>query len=834
MKRIFSLLLWLGFSLWSAALPAQGVITGQLTDAGGDPLPGAHVKVLETGDLTIADETGLYRIEGLQPGTYHLRFSFVGFKPVVRTTVVKEGTSKTILHLQLKEEVIQLQGLEVRANRNVLMQICPSALVSSKKITDADDARDLPYILQTLPSVLVTSDAGAGIGYTDLRIRGVDATRINVTINGIPVNDAESQKVYWVDMPDILSSLNDLQVQYGLGSSSLGAGAFGANLNLSTLGDRSKPAADVRLALGSFNTRRATFAYSSGLLGPKARAKKAVGAFLSARLSRISSDGYIDRASSNLRSYYAEAGYRFPEAELRFVAFGGHERTYQAWYGVPARFIDDPEQRTYNPAGTEKPGEPYPDEVDDYTQQHYQLFFKKRLNRNCYLNLAAHYTKGFGYYEQYKAGQNLGDYGLVDSVFCQAPQTCTTDLVRRRWLDNDFYGGVWGLHYTNNPGTFNLSWAGGLNRYEGLHYGEVIWAQLYGQNEKDWRYYEDEATKSEANTFVKATYTLRDRLNFRADLQLRRVKYAYTYRQLGEKAEDTRLFFNPKLGLSYDLAGQSRLFAFVALAHREPNRNDYVDASPQSVPRPERMVDYELGFRQMGDKLSAAITLYYMDYRDQLVLNGKINDVGEYTRVNIPRSYRRGLELQLGYHPTADLAFSLNATLSQNRIVYFEEYVDAYGDLGQYFQEVFVWENTPLAFSPSLMAKGGLQWALPFGKRSWSLRFFTQYVSGQYINNAGDERAYLNPYFVSEARIAWKRDLFMQGAAAFGASRKREKVGSLHLFLQVNNLFNALYATNAWAYKFYDFPFGKQYVLGYYPQATRNFMAGLRMEFSGQ
>ena len=812
---------------------AQGVITGQITDAEGEPLPGAYIKVLQTGQVATANETGLYRVEGLEPGTYDLRFSFVGFKPELRTTRVKEGTAKTIMHVQLKEEVIQLKGLEVRANRVELLGTATTTVLRQKELMAADDARDLPYLLQGLASVLVTSDAGAGVGYTDLRVRGVDATRINATINGIPLNDAESQKVYWVDLPDIVSSMEDLQLQRGVGSSTFGTGAFGANLNLSTLSDRSKPRAELRLGGGSFNTRRATFSYTSGLLGHRAKAKEPEGAFLYGRFSRILSDGYIDRASSDLRSYYAEAGYRFARAELRFVAFGGHERTYQAWYGVPAEYIDEPDLRTYNPAGTEKPGEPYPDEVDDYTQQHYQLFYKRQLNRNWYLNLAAHYTKGFGYYEQYKAEQELDAYGLLSPPVCQSGD-CTTDLVRRRWLDNDFYGAVWGLHYTNNSGTFNLSWAGGVNRYEGLHYGEVIWAQIYGLSEKDHRYYEDRAVKSEANTFVKATYTIQDRLSLQADLQLRQMDYAYAYRQLNQDARASHLFFNPKLGLTYELGSGSWLFAFVAHAQREPNRNDYVDASPESVPRPERMMDYELGFRQMNQKLQFALTLYYMDYRDQLVLSGKINDVGEYTRINVARSYRRGIEAEAGWMAREDLQLSLNATLSDNRIRKFDEYVDVYTELGDYYQEVFVRENTPLSFSPALIAKGGLQWNPSFLKRAWTLRFFSQYVSRQYIDNSGDERASLAPYWVSEARIGWSRDLFARSAAPFGlpGAAGREKVGSLHLFLQVNNLFNALYETNAWAYKYIALPpGGTQYLLGYYPQAGRNFVVGGRIGF---
>ncbi len=837
MKRFFlltSLLcLFSAFSL-PQKTTAQGLITGQITDIKGEPLPGAHVEIPAEGKVSIANEKGVYRIEKLEPGTYELLFSYVGYQTEKRTTRVVEGTAKTILHVQMQEQIISLNALEVRALRPSQEAPFTSETLNKKQLSKADNGRDIPYLLQDLPSVLVTSDAGAGIGYTDLRIRGIDATRINVTINGIPLNDAESQKVYWVDLPDLVGSLQDLQIQRGVGASTNGPAAFGASLNLNTLQNNVQPSALIRSSAGSFNTLHTAVNFQTGLLGPRAKNKKEPqGFFFGSRLSRIQSDGYIDRASARLRSYYAEAGYQSSLSELRLIAFGGHERTYQAWYGVPAEYLDDPQQRTYNPAGTEKSGEPYPDEVDDYTQQHFQALFKRRLNPNYYFNLAAHYTRGYGYYEQYKADEWMADYGLADSLFCPDGQ-CPTDLVRRRWLSNHFYGAVWALHYTSNSTSLRLIYSGATNRYIGDHFGEVIWAQRFGQSEKDLRYYQNNAQKSEVNNYLKLEYRPSLTWLFYLDAQSRYLNYQFEGKNSDGQAAPQEVslhFFNPKAGFSWFINEQLRAYASVAVGHREPNRNDYVDSSPESRPHPEKLTDFELGFRQTGEKFQSGLTLYYMLYKDQLALTGQINDVGEYTRINIPQSFRRGLEAELRYRPLRSIQLSLNATLSDNRIKNFTEYIDAYSDAGEFSQIRVEHENTPLAFSPAFLAKGSLQWNInpPHAQKgAWIFTLFGQYVSRQYIDNTGDVKASIDPYFLSEARLSW-RTTWPTDRLSFGES-PQDKARQIELFVQINNLFNTLYETNAWVYKNISLDTSsKNYLLGYYPQATRHFFVGAKL-----
>ncbi len=822
------------FSFFSQTTTAQGLITGQVTDIEGEALPGAHVEIRSPKKIAITNEKGVYRLEGLQPGTYELFFSYVGYQTEKRTTRIVEGTSKTILHVQMQKQIVSLTALELRALRPSQEAPFTSEMLDKKQLDKEDNGRDIPYLLQNLPSVIATSDAGTGIGYTDLRIRGIDATRINVTINGIPLNDAESQKVYWVDLPDLVGSLQDLQIQRGVGSSTNGPAAFGASLNLNTLQNNHRPSASFRSSAGSFNTLHTAVSLQTGLLGPRAKNKKdPKGFFLNSRLSRIQSDGYIDRASARLRSYYTEMGYQNPLSELRLIAFGGHERTYQAWYGVPAEYLNDPQQRTYNPAGTEKSGEPYPDEVDDYTQQHFQALFKRKLSPNYYFNLAAHYTRGYGYYEQYKAEELMADYGLIDTAFCPNGQ-CSTDLVRRRWLSNHFYGTTWALHYTSNSTNLRLIYGGAANRYIGDHFGEVIWAQRFGQREKDLRYYQNTARKNEANNYLKLEYRPSSDWLFYLDAQSRFLNYQFEGKNSDGQAAPQEVslhFFNPKAGLSWFINEQMRAYASVAIGQREPNRNDYVDSSPDSRPLPERLTDFELGFRQNGEKLQTGLTLYYMLYRDQLTLTGQINDVGEYTRINIPQSFRRGIEAEAHYRLLRPLRLLLNATLSDNRIKRFAEYIDAYGNAGEFSQIRVEHENTPLAFSPSLIAKAGLQWALNpshSSKGAWTLSFFGQYVSRQYLDNSGDRQASIDPYLVSEARISWSRS-WQLGRLSFGESPD-DKTNRLEFFFQVNNLFNTLYETNGWVYKSISLDTSaKNYLLGYYPQATRHFLLGAKI-----
>ncbi|MCB0640590.1 MAG: TonB-dependent receptor, partial [Phaeodactylibacter sp.] len=549
-----------------------------------EPLAGAGVFVLETQKGTSTDERGVYKLQGLEPGTYTLRVTYVGYERALRKGQIVKGTSQTILHVQLTETVFTMEGVTVRATRAQEEAPFTFKTLDQKELQVNDLGVDMPYLLQWTPGVVVTSDAGTGVGYTGIRIRGTDPTRVNVTINGIPLNDAESQGVFWVNMPDFAASVQDVQIQRGVGTSTHGAGAFGATINLNTSDLEPEAYGRLSTAFGSFNTWKGSANFGTGLLHDKFT--------LDGRISRIQSDGYIDRGSANLESFYLSGAYTGDKSLLRLVLFSGQEVTYQAWNGVPAAFVDDPELRTYNSAGTEKPGEPYENEVDNYGQTHYQALYHQFLSRNWNLDLALHYTRGAGYFEQYKADQNRLDYGL-DTVFLAQDSIVTeSDLVRRLWLDNHFYGGTYALNYVNNSSRLKVTLGGAWNQYLGAHYGERLWGELLPAGaEPVARYYENDATKTDFNTFLKVDYDLTEKLQIFGDLHFRQVDYTFLgfNRNLENVEQSVQLrFFNPKAGLAYVLNEQTDLYASFAVGQREPNRDDFVNSTPESRPTPEK------------------------------------------------------------------------------------------------------------------------------------------------------------------------------------------------------------------------------------------------------
>ena len=660
---------------------------------------------------------------------------------------------------------------------------------------------------------MVTSDAGTGFGYTGIRIRGTDPTRINVTINGIPLNDSESQGVFWVDLPDFISSADDVQIQRGVGTSTNGAGAFGATINLSTTQMRPDAYARVTGSAGSFNTLKTNVQFGTGHIKDRFAVE--------GRLSRITSDGYIDRAEADLRSYFLSASYLGDKSRLHANVFSGHEITYQAWYGVPPELLSDPETRTFNPAGTEKPGTPHEDEVDNYRQTHAQLMYNWQVADEWDLNLSGHYTRGKGFFEQYKAGESFSSYGL-EPVRLGGETFETTDLIRRLWLDNDFYGLTYSAIYQPLGERFDLTLGGGYNIYEGAHFGEIIWAELALNIDQGMRYYDNDATKTDFNTFAKVNYRLAGRWNAFADLQYRRVFYEFLgfNRRLESVVQDAELhFFNPKLGLSRELGDRGLIYASFAVANREPNRNDFVNTTPAERPEPEHLYNTELGFRKSWTHAALGANLYHMYYRDQLALNGQINDVGEYTRVNIDKSYRLGIELVGGGRLAPGLEFNGNLTLSRNKVNAFTEFVDVYDEDFNYLgQEQISRENTDLAFSPSVISGSELTYSLlrEMEDHQLDISWLTKYVSRQYIDNTSDEDNAIDPYTFTDLRLRYRL-------------RLREGP-ELALTLLARNIFNALYEANAWSYRYV---FAGQTVLdqGFFPQAGRNFLVGLSAEF---
>lgn len=700
---------------------------------------------------------------------------------------------------------IALQALEVFANtveisstRAGSQSPFTKSEISKESLEKQNLGQDLPILLNQTPSVVVNSDAGAGVGYTGIRIRGTDATRINVTINGIPVNDAESQGVFWVNTPDIASSTGSIQVQRGAGSSTNGAGAFGASINLSTNEYNELPYAEFHHSAGSFNTFKNTIKVGSGLLGKHFT--------LEARLSSITSDGYVDRASSNLKSYYLSAAYYGKTTNIRFNHFSGREKTYQAWYGVLQSVMDT--NRTYNAAGTEKPGTPYHNETDNYGQDYYQLFLNQLIVPNLKLNVALHATKGKGYYEQYKALQTFSKYRLPDAIIGDDTLT-STDLVRQLWLDNWFYGGIFNLNYT--PEKWDITIGGGWNKYDGLHYGKVVWAQYSQGFFNDYEWYRHRSFKTDFNIYLKAQFNPIKNLFLYVDLQLRTVQYQINgFRNNPDIVQNNNYrFFNPKAGISYVFNSRSKIYGSFAIAQKEPNRDDF-EAGINQTPKPEMLQNAELGYEFRNRIFSLSSNVYFMNYRDQLVLTGQINDVGAYTRTNIDRSYRLGLEIEAAVKFLKYFSLGGNITLSRNRVLNFTEYIDNY-DTGA--QDVIQHTESDIAFSPAVISSGILG-IHPI--KNLSLEFITKYVGRQFLDNTSNHERSLNPFFVSDLRVN------------YNFSYKFLKTVGLHLML--NNLFSAKYAPNGYNYSYvYG---GQTYSDNYlYPQARFNWMAGVSVKF---
>ena len=795
------------FLLLSSSVWAQVSLRGKISDAAGQPLIGANVWLEGLKRGTTSDRFGGFSLPDLAPGTFQLVISYVGYQDLVETV---ELNATHELAFVLSEKTYNMDALVVKSTRADRKTPMTYSNLNAEQINKNNQGQDVPFILQWTPSAVVTSDAGTGIGYTGIRIRGTDATRINVTINGIPLNDSESQGVFWVNMPDFASSTNDVQIQRGVGTSTNGAAAFGASINLNTAKVNQDAYAEVNGTVGSFNTLRSNVQFGTGLLKN--------GFSVDGRLSKISSDGYIDRASSDLNSYYLSAAWTGKNQLLRLNVFSGHEITYQAWNGVPANLALDWDTRTYNSAGTEKPGEPYHNEVDNYRQTHYQLIFNRALAKSWNLNLALHYTRGLGFYEQYKAGESFSDYDVLapnDSIQ-------STDLVRQLWLDNDFYGGVYALTYAKGKVDFSLG--GGYNVYDGRHYGKLPWLQYSGDYAPGDKYYQSTSLKKDFNVYAKLNYQLARSLYAYGDLQVRAINYALEGNDRQKRdisLEDQLSFFNPKFGLSYLPNSRSTWYTSFAVANREPNRDDYLSALP-NAPRPERLYNTEAGYKYAGKKGALELNIFHMYYRDQLAVTGQINDVGAPIKINIPQSYRLGVELSGGYQLSKTLRFQGNAALSRNKIVEFTEFVDDYDtDFNWLGQKEFVRKLPDLALSPVLIAGAELAFS-PFQKGTWAekqnltLSLLSRYVGQQYIDNSGDASNVLEAYTFSDLRIVYQH--------------KGQFLRQLELSLWVNNLFNAMYASNAWSYRYlYE---GQGAVdQGLYPMAGRNLMLGGKVRF---
>ncbi|WP_091467994.1 TonB-dependent receptor [Flavobacterium urocaniciphilum] len=661
--------------------------------------------------------------------------------------------------------------------------------VSKTQIAPRNLGQDIPILLNYLPSVVTTTDAGAGVGYTYMRVRGSDGSRINVTLNGIPFNDSESQGTYFVNLPDFASSLESIQLQRGVGTSTSGAGAFGASLNLQTKASQQNGYAELSNSIGSFNTRKHTLAFGTGLHNNFE---------MNARVSKIESDGFIDRASSNLFGYYFDANYITKNTIIKAIAFGGKEKTYQAWYG-----IEDEDKlrndRTFNPAGMyfDANGDMqfYDDETDNYWQNHFQLHWNQKLNSKWQSNVALHYTLGKGYFKQYKEDEAFADYNLADFG-----SITTTDLVRKRWLDNDFFGTTFSLNYKNEKTDFIIG--GAANKYQGKHFGEVVWTQYYVPTAN--KYYDNFGNKNDVNFYSKASQQV-GKFNVFADLQYRMVFYQANSTKFDD-VNDTFRFFNPKAGITYTLNNSSSVYGYFGIANKEPRRDDYENGSIKS----ERLHDFELGYKFRNTKAFVNINAFYMKYKNQLVATGALNDVGSPIFANSGKSYRAGIEIESAIKPYKWLTVAPNITISTNKNEDF------------YFQRDGMLQNlgnTNIAYSPNLVAGNAITFT-PIN--ALQITFLTKFVGEQFMGNIDAEKSVLPDYTTSDLNISyeWKINKGIKSIVFSGL---------------VNNIFDRTYESNGYFYTYDDTWSGPGTTTiegaGFYPQAGINFLAGMNLKF---
>ncbi|GLR19470.1 TonB-dependent receptor [Portibacter lacus] len=819
MIRLITLLL-----LLTQVATAQFSISGEIRNDENEALIGASVFLEGTSYGVITDDNGYYEIEDVPEGEYILKATYLGYRPETESVNVIEDLEVSFV---LGGSIFGIEEIEI--NGTWVKKNMPFSYKNSEResIERLNLGQDVPYVLKYTPSMVVTSDAGAGIGYTGMRIRGSDPSRINVTINGVPLNDSESQLVFWVDLPDFASSAEEIQIQRGVGPSTNGTSAFGASINLKTNKVRLKPYMTVATGLGSFNTNKIGVSAGTGLLNNKFG--------FDIRYSAINSDGYIDRASSKLNSFAGTFNYVTESSSLNFNLMTGSEITYQAWNGLPYQLLET--DRTYNSAGTDKPGDPYKDEVDDYNQSHMQLHYNKAVNENLNINLKGHYTRGLGFFENYKGDEQLSDFGLSD------PQMLDRDIVIQRWLDNHFYGVIAEFNYKDLEERHNLIYGVSANQYLGNHFGQVRWhsgldfpvetldtAILIAPAD----YYRNLGNKIDFNTYGKWSYKFKDRFLTYLDLQYRYVNYAFEgYDDNGVLVDqvDNLSFFNPKAGISYLLNNDSKIYISYAVANREPNRNDYTESSTNSRPQHETLYDLELGYTLQTDVFSAGVNIYNMSYDNQLVLTGAINDVGEYSRQNVESSYRRGVEFDGGLKDFRGVHFLVNATLSENRIKSFTEYIDDWDNGGQIEK---TYELTDLAFSPSIILANdmGVRLLRNNQDHALSISLLSKYVGKQYIDNTSNENAALDAYFYNDLLFSYS---FM------GINFVKE----IQLNFNVYNLFDQQYVSNAWVYRFSSEGYnpvaddpsaraegeGTYNLTGLYPQAGRYFLVGLNFKF---
>ena len=782
-------------------------IHGEISDKSGNPLAGASVTVENTYLGVISNSDGTYNLTVPREGVYNLRFSYVGYKTQIIEIKVK---GNSVINISMSTDPMLTGEVIVNATRAGSKSPLAFTTIDSDALRRQNTGLDIPFLLSLTPSLIETSEAGNGVGYTNLRIRGTDASRINVTIDGIPLNDPESQQVFWVDLPDIASSADNIQVQRGAGTSSNGAGAFGGTVSIRTKNPENEPYAQINSSVGSFNTIKNTISAGTGLLSGKFN--------LQLRLSQLKSNGYIDRTGSNNKSAYISGTWRTEKSSLKANIILGEEHTGISWWGVPKEMLSV--NRRYNPAGeyTDESGvvHYYRNESDNYLQDHYQLIYNHEVNNVLSFSAALHYTFGTGYYEEYSEDDALSNYGL-QNVMLADTVISSSDLIRRKWLKNDFYGLVYSLKYKKDR--LDAIFGGGANYYSGDHFGRIIWMRNAGNLEKDYQWYYNTGTKSEVSLFGKADYSVSDKLSLFGDLQYRFILYSMKGidADLKDLKQDHRFgFFNPKAGIFYSPTHNQDIYLSFSVANREPSRADFKEATgdPGATPRPETLYDTEMGYKLRGEKYSAALNFYGMVYRNQLVPTGELSNVGYSITTNVDKSYRIGIEMSTGFQPVKFLRWDLGTTISRNKIKDFTEYYTDYitsGSLEVYMSKKL--GTVDIAYSPSITGTSDMNFTI---RKNLDLHLISKFVGKQYFDNTMNANRKIDPYFVNNLMIVYNPE----------TSKLR---GTGFQFL-INNIFNRKYESNAYGGNWYTD--GTEHTWSYFfPQAGTNFIMKINLIF---
>lgn len=789
---------------------AQLSLSGKVTDAQtGAPLPGATISINQN-SIVSSDANGNYRTGGIKSGPCSIRVTYIGYQTIVQNVVLK---ADTVINFLLSSGSIMTDEVTVNGTRASENSPIAFTNLTKKDIQKKNLGQDLPYLLDQTPSVVTTSDAGTGIGYTYMHIRGSDGTRINVTINGIPYNDSEEQATFFVDIPDFASSVDNIQIQRGVGTSTNGAGAFGASINIQTTKRNDTGYVELNNTVGSFGTIKNSVNIGTGLLGGKFT--------FDGRLSRIYSDGYIDRAFADLKSYFLTGAYYGKSTIIRFVTFSGTEHTYQAWDGIPEDTLRAGD-RTYNDLGLEPDGTYYKNQTDNYTQDHYQLLIDQQITSKLSFSGALHYTHGYGYYEEYQPAQNLASYGITP-VIVGGDTVTTTDLTRQLWLNNKFYGFTYNFKYQPQK-NLNIIVGGAGNEYKGAHYDNIQWTQQSTDIPPGYQYVRSEADKTDFNIFTRADYKI-GKLTLYADMQYRHIYYSIA-------GEDDNLnnvtqlavmnFFNPKAGLTYNFNPRNNVYFSFGVGNHEPDRDDYVESTPATRPKPENLDDFELGYRTQQGIFTGGVNAYYMLYHNQLVLTGALNDVGDQIRGNVPDSYREGLEFDGRLMFSSQFSWTGSASVSSNKIKNFQA---AFVDYDNNTTVENTEKNADISFSPDFVGSSEISY---HPVKNAEIAFISKYVSKQYLDNTSNidpagygpsdpaSNRYLNSYFVNSLRLNYNFSM--------------PSIKNIGITLLINNIFNEKYESNGATYP--DIESGKVVNYNYFfPQAPTNFLLSLNIKF---